>query len=193
MNSSVYPRPKSQLQVPRTELLRREQRTKCVQEVTGWVRAVNQGPVKAATEDIFPSGTFASGIVPRTLDSGASPDPAAETGTYRQTGYQHKWEKRPSFECEVSHTLKKAVTLAREHVGAVYGIMANTGPSIARATVNALVDSVDGHGIAQSSLVPYIHSWVSSGSDLLAGGRMYMSYNYGRHPCTQRQEPRGGA
>ena len=32
----------------------------------GRVQAVNQGPIEAATEDIFPSGTFASGIVPRT-------------------------------------------------------------------------------------------------------------------------------
>ena len=73
--------------------------------------------------------------------------------------------------CEVSHTLKKAVTLASEHVGAVYGIMANTGLAIAIAMASALVDSIDGRGLGQSSLVPYIHSWVISGSGLLSGGR----------------------
>ena len=58
--------------------------------------------------------------------------------------------------CEVSHTLKKEVTLASERVGAVYGVMANTGPSITMVTVSALVDSVDGLGLGQNSLVQYI-------------------------------------
>ena len=91
------------------------------------------------------------------------------------------------------HTLKKAVSLASERVGAVYGIMANTGPVIAMATASALVDSLDERGLgriywSRTSIRGWVVALVSS---LVVD--TYMPYNYGRHPCTQRYELREDA